>query len=82
MTAGERSRVNLTEFPIYTTFLTDEDIVMDVLVLMRVQGPSAEPRVIQCATEGSDWMLLRGMLEIARDGMRAHPSEWEDDEEG
>lgn len=47
--------------------LADDDLVTDVVVVMKVVGGDGRPRVSLAWSEGNDWILRRGMLEVARD---------------
>jgi len=60
--------VNLTGMGIESPHLHDGDVVLDVIVLMHVSGPTDEDsRVVMATTPGMSWLVRRGMLEAARD---------------
>jgi hypothetical protein len=51
--------------------LHDSDLILDAVVLLRVQSDDGSaPAMVIATTPGLDWMLQIGMIEAARDIMR------------
>ena len=50
--------------------IKEGDLILDAVVLLRVQSDEESPTLIIATTPGLDWMLQVGMVEVARDIMR------------
>jgi len=55
--------------------IKDGDLILDAVVLLRVQSDESSPMLVIATTPGLDWMLQVGMVETARDIMRGADSE-------
>lgn len=55
--------------------IADEEIVTDVVVLLRGVGEDSKTFIRAAWSEGMDWIMRRGIIEVARDQEVTFPSD-------